>query len=181
VSSNPINLIDPDGLDAVPAPGGGYNFVVRPYLNLGNLTGSTITNMNTHYSGQCATGAQFLAGTNVNGTIHDAPSTSTWRPGDPVGPNTPIGTMVATGWQNGAYPSAPLSAYAPGGSMFGQTINHTGVFMGMNSQGQMLLYDQFTGKPLGSYFVNPAGFNAVVSYQKFDPRPSNSAARPGGG
>jgi uncharacterized protein RhaS with RHS repeats len=57
VSNNPINLIDPDGLDAVPAPGGGYNFVVRPYLNLGNLAGSSITNMKSNYSGQCATGA----------------------------------------------------------------------------------------------------------------------------
>ena len=177
VGNNPINAMDPFGLDAVPAPGGGYNFVVRPDLNLGNLAGASVTNTNPRFSGQCATGAQFLAGTNVNGSIHDAPSTSTWRPGEPVsGGNLKPGTMVATGWQNGGYPSLPPSAYGPG-----QTINHTGIFMGMNRDGTMNLYDQFTGKPLGGRPVDPAGYNAVVSDQKYDPRPSTSAARPGGG
>ena len=177
VSNNPINLVDPDGLDAVPAPGGGYNFVVRPDLNLGNLAGSSITNTNPRFSGQCATGAQFLVGTNVNGAIHDAPSTSTWRAGEPVsGGNLKPGTMVAAGWQDGGYPSLPPSAYGPG-----QTINHTGIFMGMNRDGTMNLYDQFMGKPLGGRPVDPAGYHAVVSDQRYDPRSSTSAARPGGG
>ena len=177
-----MNYVDPDGMDAVPASGGGYNFVVRPDLNLGNLAGSSITNTNGNYSGQCATGAQLLTGTNVNGTIHDAPSTSTWRPGEPVsGGKLKPGTMVATGWQNGGYPSAPPGAYAPGGSMAGQPMNHTGIFMGMNPNGTMNLYDQYTGKPLGSHPANPAGYSAVVSDQKYDPRSSDSAARPGGG
>jgi len=112
VSNNPVNLWDPDGLDAVPAPGGGYNFVVRPGLNLKNLAGSSITHPNDRFSGQCATGAQFLTGTNVNGRIHDAPSTRTWRPGEPVGKGMRPGTMVATGWENGRYPSRAASSYA---------------------------------------------------------------------
>ncbi len=174
VSNNPIDLIDPFGMDAVPAPGGGYYFVVRPNLNLNNLAGSTITNMNPNYSGQCATGAQFLTGTVVNGQVHDAPSTSTWQPGDPVGPNTPRGTMIATGWSGNTYPSRPSGSYGPG-----QTVNHTGIFEGMNPNGTMNLYDQYTGKPLGAEPANPAGWNTVLSNQKYDPRVSNSAARPG--
>jgi RHS repeat-associated protein len=173
VLNDPIDLIDLFGMDAVPAPGGGYNFVVRLDLNLNNLAGSSITNMNPNYSGQCATGAQFLTGTVVNGQVHDAPSTSTWRPGNPVGRNTPKGTMIATGWSGNTYPSRPSGSYGPG-----QTVNHTGIFEGMNPNGTMNIYDQYTGKPLGAEPANPAGWNAVLSIQKYDPRVSNSAARP---
>ena len=90
VGNNSVNGVDPDGLDWVPAPGGGYNFVVRD-LNLKNLAGSSITNSNANYSCQCAAGAQFLTGTVVNGVVHDAPSTRkadgspNWRPGEPWG------------------------------------------------------------------------------------------------
>jgi hypothetical protein len=150
VFNDPIDLIDLFGMDAVPAPGGGYNFVVRLDLNLNNLAGSSITNMRPNYSGQCATGAQF-----------------------PVGPNTPKGTMIATGWSGNTYPSRPSGSYGPG-----QTVNHTGIFEGMNPNGTMILYDQCTGKPLGAEPANPAGWNAVLSILKYDPRVSSSAARP---
>jgi uncharacterized protein RhaS with RHS repeats len=183
VLNGPVGFLDLFGLDAIPAPGGGYNFVVRVGLDLNNLAGMTITNSNSRVSGQCATGAQFLTGTYVNDVLHDAPATKidgkpNWRQGQPVlGGNLKPGTMVATGWQNGMYPSAPPSAYAPGGPLHGQPINHTGIFMGMNSNGTMNLYDQFTGKPLGTHPVNPAGYSAVVSDQRYDPRSSTS--RPG--
>jgi hypothetical protein len=142
------------------------------------LAGATITNQNLRVSGQCAAGAQFLTGTYVNGVLHDAPATKiddrpNWRQGVPVlGGNLKKGTLIATGWQNGYYPSLPADAFQPG-----QTINHTAIYMGMN-RGMMNLYDQATGKPLGFGPANPAGWNAVVSDQKYDPRPSNSAARP---
>jgi RHS repeat-associated protein len=173
VSNNPVNAMDPHGLDAVPAPGGGYNFVMRPGLNPNNLNGSTITNSNPNYSGQCATGAQFLAGTRVGNQIHDAPSTSTWTPGAPVGANTPSGTMIATGWVNGGYPSRPASSYGPG-----ETINHTGIFQGMNKDGTMNISDQSCGRPIATHPISPNGWNAVTSPQPYDPRPSTSAATP---
>jgi RHS repeat-associated protein len=171
VSNNPVNLWDPDGLDAVPAPGGGYNFVVRPGLNLKNLAGSSITHPNDRFSGQCATGAQFLTGTNVNGRIHDAPSTRTWRPGEPVGKGMRPGTMVATGWENGRYPSRAASSYAKG-----EIVNHCGIFLGMN-RGIALIFDQSTGRPLAVTPTDPNGWHAVVSDKKHDSRPSECAAK----
>ncbi len=171
--NGPVNWRDPDGRDPVPAPGGGFNFVIRPGLNPNNLNGSTITNINPNYSGQCATGAQFLTGTRVGNQIHDAPSTSTWTPGAPVGPNTPIGAMIATGWVNGGYPSRPASSYGPG-----ETINHTGIFQGMNKDGTMNITDQSSGRPIATHPISPHGWNAVTSSQPYDHRPSTSAATP---
>jgi RHS repeat-associated protein len=176
VLNNPVNLWDPDGLDAVPAPGGGYNFVVRPGLNLKNLAGSSITHPNDRFSGQCATGAQFLTGTNVNGRIHDAPSTRTWRPGEPVGKGMRPGTMVATGWDNGRYPSAPPSDYRQGGPREGQTVNHAGIFMGTNRDGSINLFDQAAGLTLRVRRHDAEGYRAVVSGQKYDPSASSCGA-----
>lgn len=162
VGNNPANWVDPYGADAVPAAGGGYNFVARPDVNLANFEGSSITNPNPNYTGQCATGAQYLTGTNVNGELHDAPPTRTWRPGNPVGPNTPIGTMIASGWtEEGGYPNTPSG-------------NHTGLFMGMNEDGTMNMFDQSAGQTLTTRRYDPAGYHEVVSDKKYDPKPSNS-------
>jgi RHS repeat-associated protein len=176
VLNNPVNLWDPYGMDAVPARGGGYNFIVRPGLNLKNLAGSSITHPNDRFSGQCATGAQFLTGTNVKGRIHDAPSTRTWRPGEPVGTGMRPGTMVATGWDNGRYPSAPPSDYRQGGPREGQTVNHAGIFMGTNRDGSINLFDQAAGLTLRVRRHDAEGYRAVVSGQKYDPSASSCGA-----
>jgi len=169
--NSPIQSWDRRGFDANDAPGGGYSFTVRPGIDLDNLEGSQITNTNPNYSGQCATGAQFLTGTAVGNNIHDAPSTDTWRPGDAVGPATPIGTMVATGWEDGEYPNRDASDYEEG-----EVVNHTGIFMGMNQDGTMNLYDQFVGGALGLRIRDPEGYHTVISDEEYDPAVSDSAA-----
>ncbi|MFZ4116608.1 MAG: hypothetical protein ACOYK6_07820, partial [Chthoniobacterales bacterium] len=167
-----------DGRDAVSDGKRGYYFVKRQDLNPELLQGSEVTNLNDRYSGQCATGAQFLAGTVVSGIVHDAPSTRTWRQGPSVDKSTPLGTIIATGWINGEYPSAPPSAYQPGGSLHGVTMNHTGIFKGIATDGQIQIFDQYVGKALDNQKYPSTGWHVVISDQKYDPRSSESAVRP---
>jgi RHS repeat-associated protein len=173
-NGDPINELDPDGMDAVALGHGWYYFVMHDNHRMDALNLHFINNKNSDYSEQCATGAQFLTGTFINGNFHDAPSTRTWRQGNPVGPNTPLGTMIATGWIDGRYPSAPPSAYAEGERLYGQTMNHTGIFKGMNPDGTIEIFDQYIGKSLGKRPVKNKGWSVVTSNQKYDPLVSES-------
>ena len=83
--------------------------------------------------------------------------------------------MIATGWIDGTYPSAPPSAYASGGSLTGhKPMTHTGVFMALAPNGQVNIFDQYTGKSLSVSSYKPADWNVVISDQKYDPRSSAS-------
>lgn len=110
---------------------------------------------------QCATGGQFMCGGMVNGSYHDVPSTPTWFQGASVTSATPRGTLVATGWQNGGYPSETPTQYQH--DFPGSPINHVGVFEGFDSNGDMILYDQYSGKPLGNdpAYKDPSQWNEV--------------------
>lgn len=64
---------------------------------------------------------------------HGTPS---WREGDPVDENTPIGTWVAT-FNNG-------DKYGPNHSPVGDYgFSHTGMYLGRTSDGSIILLDQF--------------------------------------
>jgi hypothetical protein len=108
-----VNNNDPTGLDAVlNRDGVTYHFVVRPELTLRNLAGTHVTHRNPRFTEQCATGGQFLTGTNIQGRVHDAPATRTWSQGNSVSRNTPRGALIARGWENGAYPTDPPAIMA---------------------------------------------------------------------
>jgi hypothetical protein len=50
----------------------------------------------------------------------------------------------------------------------------------MNANGTMNIYNPYTGKGLGISGANPAGWNVVVSDQKYDPRVSKICGATGG-
>ncbi|MEI8311571.1 MAG: RHS repeat-associated core domain-containing protein, partial [Verrucomicrobiota bacterium] len=176
VGNNPVNLIDPDGMDPMLAPGGGYYFVVRPDLNLKYLTGWSVMNLrHPNYTGECLSGAQFVTGTIVKGVIHDSPASKVngvynLHQGPAVDENTPKYVMIARGWENGIYPSRSADSYSPG-----EIVNHVVIFAGMKN-GKMTIFDQSTGVPLAfTPNVDPRGWHIVKASQPYDPRPSDAA------
>jgi RHS repeat-associated protein len=162
VGNGVTRYIDPTGLDAFPASGGGYNFGIRTGLDPANFIGSRIRNPNPRLDGQCATGAQYLAGTSINGRVHDAPRTRTWRPGEAVGPNTRPGTMIATGWVDGRYPNDPNGP------------NHTAIFLSTNPDGTINVLDQAAGMTLEFRSYSADGWHSVVSDFRHDSSPTTS-------
>ena len=61
VQQNPWTNFDPDGLEAVPAPGGGYMF--KSNKAPANYVGKQVQPPNAGYNGQCDTGAQYACRT----------------------------------------------------------------------------------------------------------------------
>ena len=174
---DPVDGSDPLGLDAVlNSDGQMYHFVLRPELIVRNLVGTHITNQNPRFTEQCATGGQFLTGTNIQGRIHDAPATRTWTRGAAVNRNTPIGTLVARGWENGAYPNRAPNEYAKG-----ELANHVGVYAGAGDKpGYIKVLDQYAGRDgvlrERQYPANQ-GWSVVHSAEQYDPNTSRSAVR----
>jgi hypothetical protein len=97
------------------------------------------------YDNQCAAGAQHQAG----GNGRDAPNTSDWERGNPVGPNTPPGTMIARGW---VPDSSKNRGYKyPNQSNLNNTgvSNHTVIFVGMNPDGSINVRHQYRNGSTG--------------------------------
>jgi len=167
VTNNPNNLVDPDGLDAIPSPNGTNIFVVNPN-NFGagslnqlaaQLQGQFVQHPNERFSGQCATGAQYLTGTKVGNGFRDAPSTTSWQQGRSIDSTTLPGAMIASGWNSqGRYPNQTSG-------------NHTGIYMG----GNRILEQNVGGGTYQIRTLTPgelSGFNEVTSRDKYDGRPS---------
>ena len=175
VANNPVNMIDPMGTDAVPIPGG-YRYIPRPGLDLNRLSGHWIANPNPDYDRQCATAQQFVCGGFINGVLHDVPRAQFWSPGPPPYASTPHGTLVATGFQDGHYPNLDPQTYTQ--TYPGSPINHTGLWEGYDASGNKLVYDQSTGKPLGTEVAPDQRDWHIVEVSKdhgpYDRQPSNS-------
>ena len=173
--NNPLKTSDPFGTIAVPNSGGWYTYQANPGML--DMTDYFIYNLNDSWARQCATGAQFMAGGMLNGTYHDMPLASTWYQGASVTSATPPGTVVATGWQGGGYPNMTPSDYAS--AYPGSPINHVGIFEGFGDDGNMILYDQYSGKPLGidPAYKDPSQWNEVYVAKDdgpYDPKTSES-------
>jgi len=129
------------------------------------VTGQFVSNPIPGFTGQCATGAQYLTGTMVNGKIHDSPSTPTWTKGAALSDITKPGTMVAWGWdKNGKYPNTSEG-------------NHTAIYMGKDKNGNPVVAEQNVqseNNPEGAYQTrtltpdDAARFHEVNSRQKHD-------------
>jgi RHS repeat-associated protein len=175
--NDPVNKNDPTGLDAIlNGDGTTYHFIVRPELSLRNLAGTQVTHQNPRFSEQCATGGQFLTGTNIHGRIHDAPATRTWSQGNAVSRNTPRGTLIARGWEHGAYPNRPAGDYGKN-----EVPNHVGIYLGAGDRaGTIKVFDQSAGQrgvlAVRQYPANQ-GWSVVNSHDQYDDRRSDAAVR----
>ena len=172
VGNNPVNNVDPLGLDAE-AAGGAYNFQVNP-SHFGaktlqgvfnGMNGKYVNHPNPKYSGQCATGAQAMTGApGKDGLWRDAApgSKDNWYQGPSVesGAVKP-GTMIGYNWPGGHY---------------GGTDGHTAIYAGYDSKtGQHVMFNQ--NNPLGNSFTkstipNPSEFFEVRSIVPYDKAPS---------
>jgi len=180
-SNCPVNGTDPNGFYWQANAGGGATYIYMynpengPLNSSGGLAGSGeyVANPNQNYTGQCATGAQFLTGSyDSNGQYHDAGSTSNWLEGDEVTSSAPVGAMVACGWNdNGQYPSQPAS----------QSNNHTGILVSQTDNTVTILAQQLdsSGNPMGLSLEtinrdDNHDFHVVTSNDKYDPTKSDS-------
>jgi len=148
---------------------GSYYYLIRESLVIDKLIGSSITHPNPRFSGQCATGGQFLAGTEMSGIIYDVPSTRTWHQGQLVNESTRYGTLIARGWQDGAYPNRPASSHGAN-----SIVNHVGIFLEFDKH-QIRVLDQFVGGKINirSYPVSE-GWSQVLGTSAHDSAPSKS-------
>jgi hypothetical protein len=155
-------------MSSIKLPNGKYYYVIRSSLVIDELIGKSITHPNPRFSGQCATGGQFLAGTEMSGRIYDVPSASTWHQGQLVNDSTPHGTLIARGWQDGAYPNKPASSHAA-------IVNHVGIFLGFDKPDHISVLDQFVG---GKINIRPypvsEGWSQVLGTLPHDSAPSQS-------
>ena len=145
---NPIAFIDTDGLDPQPVARTGQD---RHVSNPDNTVrpGEAVRHPGRPYDNQCAAGAQHETGTRIN----DAPNANTWRQGPAIGRNTPIGTLIATGWQNGRYPNQNAG-------------NHTCKYLGTNRDGTIRVREQYrredgTGTPMHEASRPATGYREV--------------------
>ena len=141
---DPINQSDPTGeVPVYNIRGGWYTYWINP----GYLTSVATTSTGLTWTGSmwadsthwCAAGAQALSG---------APDTRTWFEGASVTSGTMYGTVIATGWQGGGYPGVGSQAETDDLFGAGSTLNHTGIFLGTDADGNALILNQFTGHPL---------------------------------
>ncbi len=148
--NNPVTYADPSGEYAVYKANGGYwYYIVNPGYR--SLYGSFVPGSR----GWCAWGAQILSG---------APDTKYWVRGAPLGPATPIGTVVAMRWVGGRYPGAWMSP-DEFRQQYGDPLYHTGIFLGFRD-GQAIILDQYKldekrSKPLGETPQSPDGWYEV--------------------
>jgi RHS repeat-associated protein len=187
VGNDAVNVVDKLGRDAVHIGSGWYIFIMRSDLSFDSLKGGRITHENENWSCECATGAQWLSGTQKSDGVHDAPSTSTWRKGAPVSISTAPGTMIATGWVGDRYLSESVSQALQSGR---NVVNHVGIFRGFDERGNILLFDQWDPANNGNTIDSedgvldtrdwPAAQGWFVVKSKFecDAKPTGATPRP---
>lgn len=141
---DPVNCSDPTGETPVYHPRGDYFTYIA-------TTPTTLTNGYAGASQHCAAGCQVLTG---------APNTQYWRPGETVSASTLRGSVLATGWQGGRYPSLSVADYR---AKYGPNapINHAVIFIGLTPGGNMVVVQQMVGRPLHIAVISPKGFNVV--------------------
>ena len=172
VNQNPWTLFDPEGLDPIPTDHGTNTFVANP-ANFGaqtlqqlanNVRGQFVANPNPNYTGQCATGAQYLAGSRNNGQMHDVPSARTWTEGRGVNAQTRPGTVLAAGWDaTGHYPNNSAG-------------NHTVIFTGVDNHGNVQVLEQNVHtqtNPQGAYQTRTLTPEQARAFHEVESRQAN--------
>jgi RHS repeat-associated protein len=181
--NNPVSGgADPLGMYAVPHSGGWYTYIVNPGWGQYVWAQTYVPGSNQW----CAAGAQILSGGWINGTYHDMPNTGYWFQGASLTSATLRGTVVAEGWQDGGYPSLSPRDYR---TTYGSdtTVNHTGIFLGFDDDGNALILDQYEGKPLGITKVSPDDqwqwneVDVAKGDPRYNPESSGGAGGLGGG
>jgi hypothetical protein len=186
VQQNPWTKFDPDGLEAQPAPGGGFMFVSNQEPN--SYVGHQVQHPNTNYSGQCAVGAQYVCGTvTKDGKLHDAPSTKQpseggpWRRGPSLkdGFVPPRGTMIASGWvkdENGIYryPSAETGNHT---ALYVEATDKKGNFVAISQNRRTEDPEKKGRSPFSRDIENveTADWHVVVADSRFDPAQTKSS------
>jgi RHS repeat-associated protein len=170
--NNPVTYSDPSGEYAVYKAAGRYWYYI---VNPGYQTGGYVPGSR----GWCAAGCQILAGGYLGSTYYHMPNTDYWFQGRALGPATPIGAVVATGWQNRRYPSLSKEDYEA--TYPGSPVNHTGIFLGFDENGNAIILDQYTGKPLGKSTYSRDEWYEVYVPKKNGPYASGEATGQGGG
>jgi len=148
---DPINCSDPTGETPVYNPRGGY---FTYWMNPGppTLTGGYAGGP----PGHCGVGCQAVSG---------APDTQYWYQGARVGSATMPFTVIATGWNNGKYPSWSRKTWLEQVAKHGfkGPLNHVAIFLGFvaNKPGWIWVVDQFIGKPWERNQVQASAFSEV--------------------
>ncbi|MEO5721670.1 MAG: RHS repeat-associated core domain-containing protein, partial [Chthoniobacterales bacterium] len=144
---DPVNRVDPMGLDAVSNEDGEtFHYIMRPELTTAALRGAIVERANGRPY-QCAGAAQVLAGTTLRDGLHAVPHTKSgygWQRGASVKEKSPaIGTLIATGWDPKTHKYLNTDNTKPG-----YKHNHAGFFGGFLDKGRktMKLFDQFVSK-----------------------------------
>lgn len=129
---------------------------------------------NPGYSGQCATGAEYLAGSlDAAGSWHDAPPAAKngWTKGELVLGNKKLapGTLIARGWdKDGHYPNSPAG-------------NHAALYLKQSKTGKTIsIYEQAAGRPLSTVSESAQDWAVVTTKLRTDPSSSQSLLRPWG-
>jgi RHS repeat-associated protein len=155
--NNPVNGSDPMGTDARENDFG-YGYVAHG--GSGYVAGLAGTIYGFHVENgtrwlQCAGAAQYLAGGyGPNGNYYEVPSTSTWFQGASLNSATEPGTLIATGWQNGGYPSESIARYRE--DFPGSPINHAAIFGYFDDRtGNAIIYSQNPNGELHVDIVRP--------------------------
>jgi len=150
VNNNPFGGIDPDGRDPVD-PSRLTNHEQRIYKNPETLVGQD-PKLNENKKAECVELPKQTVGENK--------STSTWLQGPKVGPDTPQGTAVASGWnKDGTFPKK-------------ETGQHAGFLaVPTRKDGSIKLVDQWVGRPPNGKI----GSRDIRETSPTNPTPSNNA------
>jgi RHS repeat-associated protein len=150
--NDPINNSDPTGLDSTQNADGSYSYILQHDLSPQYLRGSYVeggfSRNNVDRSPvQCARTARVLAGTALRDGWHNAPTpeNGAWRQGAAVSNKTPVGSLVAHGWENNVYPNKSANDKSYEGHS--ENINHAGIFLGLSKDGKSInVLDQYVGR-----------------------------------
>lgn len=167
VGNDPGNYFDTNGLYPVRLGNGRYAHQYNGDISRPMEIGRHVRHPKTNYDRECSTGSQLISGSlgQTGETYHDVPKAAHggWKKGAPVGPNTPPGRLVASGWKNGVYPND-------------KSGNHVGNFLGMGLHGHILVLDQWDrdDRPLNFTAWEKDDWCEVETETPRDPEPSKS-------
>ena len=144
---DPLNFIDPDGLDATQTYNWGPNYESRIYKNPRTLIGHD-TFKNNNGAAQCVELIKQTVGNNV--------STSTWRQGPLVDKNTPPGTAIANFNNHGKFDDQDTGQHA------------ALLAVGKNPLGEIIVVDQWKT-------LHTVHERTILNVSPTNPTPSNNA------
>ena len=140
-----------------------YTYSLKPQYDIGTLAGGRgqqyyVATSNPHTSGECLTGVQHLTGAPNSGAPNGP---FNLHRGNAIGPDTPRGVAVATGFEqrNGqyVYPSRAAGSYGPNEG----PINHAAIFVAAVDRTHSQVLAQSAGVPLHLETVSNNGWHVI--------------------